>query len=78
MMVGIELVRDRKGPRPFDPDRRIGAAVCWHARRHGVIIRPLGDVVVLMPAPAMDAATLERLLHATAGTIHEYFENQAV
>jgi adenosylmethionine-8-amino-7-oxononanoate aminotransferase len=38
-----------------------------------VITRPLGDVVVLMPAPAMDAPTLERLLDAMVRTLHEYF-----
>ena len=72
MMVGIELVADRAGPKPFDPGRRVGAAVCKAARHHGLIIRPLGDVVVLMPAPAMDAATLDRMLSAVVETIREY------
>ncbi len=73
MMVGIELVDDRKKKRPFDPARRVGAAVCLAARDRGVITRPLGDVVVLMPAPAMDSETLDRLLIAVVETIHEYF-----
>jgi len=73
VMVGIELVADRDGPVPFDPARRTGAAVCAAARRRGAIIRPLGDVIVLMPAPAMDAATLGRLLEVTIATIQEYF-----
>ena len=73
MMVGIELVRDRSARRPFDPAARVGAGVCKHARNHGLIIRPLGDVVVLMPAPAMDAGTLGRMLDAAGTTIHEYF-----
>ena len=74
MMVGIELVRDRAGRVPFDPTLRTGAAVCERARRRGVIIRPLGDVVVLMPAPAMDVETLGRLTDAIVGVIHETFE----
>ncbi len=74
MMVGIELVQDRSEKRPFDPAERIGEAVCARARRHGVIIRPLSDVVVLMPAPAMDTGTLDRLLLAVVTTINEYFE----
>lgn len=73
LMIGIELVSDRRGPRPFDPAERIGAKVCFAARRRGVIIRPLGDVVVLMPAPGMDRDTLDRLLGAVVETIHEYF-----
>ena len=78
MMVGIELVHDRPTRRPFDPARRIGAAVCRHARRHGLIIRPLGDVVVLMPAPAMDLDTLGKLLCAAVASIHEYFQTTTV
>ena len=73
MMVGIELVADRNGPTPFDPLKRVGAAVCLRARDRGVIVRPLGDVVVLMPAPAMDTETLEELLTAVVETIDEFF-----
>jgi len=72
MMAGIELVRDRQGKRRFDPVLRVGAAVCKAAREHGVITRPLGDVVVLMPAPAMDLAALDRLLTAIILTVREY------
>ncbi|HQL72300.1 MAG: L-Lysine-8-amino-7-oxononanoate aminotransferase [Planctomycetes bacterium ADurb.Bin126] len=74
MMVGIELVAEREKPRPFDPARRVGREVCLQARRRGLIIRPLGDVVVLMPAPAMDVGTIDRMLTATVETIHEFFQ----
>ena len=74
MMVGIELVREREGKRAFDAKQRVGERVCRFAREHGLLIRPLGDVVVLMPAPAMDTDTLERLVEGTVATIHEYFE----
>mgnify|MGYP005631843451 FL=1 len=70
-MTGIELVAS--DARAFDPASRTGAAICLAARQHGIIIRPLGDVIVLMPAPAMDLATLERLLDATIQTIVDYF-----
>jgi adenosylmethionine-8-amino-7-oxononanoate aminotransferase len=73
LMVGIELVADRATRRFFEPNRRTGAAVCLAARNHGIIIRPLGDVVVLMPAPAIDGETLDRLLGGVIRTIHEYF-----
>jgi adenosylmethionine-8-amino-7-oxononanoate aminotransferase len=73
MMVGIELAAGREPFEPFDSRRLVGAAVCKAARGRGLIIRPLGDVVVLMPAPAMDAATLERMTDAVIETICEYF-----
>ena len=69
LMVGIELMADPATKTSFDPARRIGAAVCRSARDRGVIIRPLGDVIVLMPAPAMDLATLGRLCDVTVETI---------
>ena len=62
--VGIELIE-----RP--PSERLGHAVTLAARRHGAIIRPLGDVVVLMPAPAISEADLGRLVAITAAAITE-------
>ena len=63
-MVGIELVEDKATRRPFDAKRRVGASVCMSARAHGVIVRPLGDVVVLMPPPAMGVEYLRRVVSA--------------
>ncbi len=63
-MVGIELVRDRETREPFDPARRVGAQVCRAVRKHGVIIRPLGDVVILMPPPAMGIEELGKIVEA--------------
>ena len=71
LMVGIELVQDRDSRTPFPPERRLGHQVTLAARRRGVIIRPLGDVVVLMPAPAMPEALLDRLCDATFEAIDE-------
>jgi len=73
MMAGVELVADRDAGQPFDPALRTGAALCRAARERGVIIRPLGDVAVLMPAPAMDTETLDKLLTEVTATINEYF-----
>jgi len=61
-MVGIELVKNRETREPFPLPLKIGVKVCQRAKEHGIWIRPLGNVVVLMPAPAMDQATLVKLL----------------
>jgi adenosylmethionine-8-amino-7-oxononanoate aminotransferase len=63
-MVGIEL---HECPLP----ERIGHCVTLAARRRGAIIRPLGDVVVLMPALSMSEADLRRLVAITASSIAE-------
>ena len=69
LMVGIELVQDKRSRRPFDPRRRVGAEVCSRIRRHGVILRPLGDVLVLMPPPAMPLDDLRTIVGAVAAEV---------
>lgn len=69
IMLGIELVPDRSTGTPFAPELRLGQQVCVEARRHGVIIRPLGDTIVLMPAPAMPEADVRKLCQATIAAI---------
>ncbi len=63
-MVGIELTERPAG-------ERIGHRVTLAARRRGAVIRPLGDVVVLMPALAISEADLRRLVAITAAAIAE-------
>jgi len=72
LMAGIELCRSRDQREPFDFSKRMGAAVCAVCREQGLIIRPLGDIVVLMPAPAMDQATLQRMLRIVVQTIMSF------
>jgi adenosylmethionine-8-amino-7-oxononanoate aminotransferase len=61
-MVGIELDE-------FPLELRMGHRVTLEARRRGAIIRPLGDVVVLMPPLAISEADLRRLVEITADAI---------
>jgi adenosylmethionine-8-amino-7-oxononanoate aminotransferase len=63
-MVGIELVAEKETRRPFDPRRREGSAVCARIRRHGIILRPLGDVIVVMPPLAMEMDDLRKIVAA--------------
>jgi adenosylmethionine---8-amino-7-oxononanoate aminotransferase len=61
-MVGIEL-------RGYPLELRMGHRVTLEARRRGAIVRPLGDVLVLMPPLAISEAELERLVGITAEAI---------
>jgi adenosylmethionine-8-amino-7-oxononanoate aminotransferase len=63
-MVGIELVKDKTTRAPFDPKRRVGTEICTAVRKHGVILRPLGDVVVMMPPLAMEEKDLRTIVDA--------------
>jgi adenosylmethionine-8-amino-7-oxononanoate aminotransferase len=61
LMAGIELVQDKASKRPFSTAERIGAQVCRAARAEHVLLRPLGDVIVVMPPLAIDLSLLDRL-----------------
>ena len=49
LICAIEIVRDFKTREPFPFAERIGHRVCEAARAHGLLTRPVGDVLVLMP-----------------------------
>ncbi|HQP10049.1 MAG TPA: adenosylmethionine--8-amino-7-oxononanoate transaminase [Candidatus Omnitrophota bacterium] len=61
-MVGVELVRDKITKEPYAWEEKIGARVCQEVRKRGVILRPLGNVMVLMPPLAMTKRELKELL----------------
>jgi adenosylmethionine-8-amino-7-oxononanoate aminotransferase len=68
-MVGIELVADRSTRKAFPVELRMGARVTQDIRKAGVILRPLGDVVVLMPPLSLTADEIRYLVSATAQSI---------
>ena len=72
LMAGIELCRDRRRREPLDPRLRTGAAICMAMRPKGLLVRPLGDVIVLMPVPAMPHACLHRMLDVVIETVREW------
>ncbi|ABC79847.1 adenosylmethionine--8-amino-7-oxononanoate transaminase [Anaeromyxobacter dehalogenans] len=69
LMVGIELVRDRATREEYAYELRAGDRVTREARKLGAILRPLGNVVVLMPPLAMTEAELTRLAGITLAAI---------
>lgn len=73
-MAGIELVRDKATKAPYDPADQVGWRVIRLARERGVVIRPLGDVIVLMPPLAIDEDELDLLLDVTYGCIRAVTE----
>jgi adenosylmethionine-8-amino-7-oxononanoate aminotransferase len=71
LMAGIELVRDKKTKEPFGYEQAVGAKLCAAMRPRGAMLRPLGSVIVLMPAPAMDLPTLQILLDIVEKSVRE-------
>jgi adenosylmethionine-8-amino-7-oxononanoate aminotransferase len=68
-MVGIELVEDKNERRSYPPEKRTGHKVTLEARKRGVIIRPLGDVIILMPPLTITDEELTMLLEVTRDAI---------
>ncbi|MGI8427196.1 MAG: adenosylmethionine--8-amino-7-oxononanoate transaminase [Actinomycetota bacterium] len=69
LMCGIEVVQNKDSRTPYEAAAMIGQRIARQARSGGVIIRTLGDVVVLMPPLAISAADLQRLVAETASAI---------
>jgi len=61
-MVGIELVKHKETKGPYTLDEKIGIRVILEARKHGLIIRPLGSVIVLMPPLSITRSDMKRML----------------
>jgi adenosylmethionine-8-amino-7-oxononanoate aminotransferase len=64
LICAIELVRRFETREPFPFAERIGHRVCEAARRHGLLTRPVGDVLVLMPPYCATTEQLDRMIEA--------------
>ncbi len=61
LIAGIELVRDRTTREPFPWEEKRGTRVCQHALTSGVWLRPLGNVIVIMPPLSVTFPELDRI-----------------
>lgn len=66
LMVGIELVADRETGQPFPSGEMTAWRACLAARDKGVLVRPLGDVIVLMPPLSIEGDELEEIVEAVS------------
>lgn len=71
LMVGIELVADRQTRDRFPVAMQLGRRVCQRALEHGVWIRPLGDVVIVMPPLSIEPNELDRLADVVVRSIEQ-------
>lgn len=62
LVAGIELVKDRATKEPFPARKRIGHRVAMEARERGLIIRPLGDVIVVMPPLSVTESEIKKTM----------------
>src|SRR5204862_7808650 len=74
LMIGIELVKDRKTKEELPYAERMGHKVALAARRHEVMLRPLGNVVVLMPPLSIKPSEVDFLVDVVRESIRETTE----
>jgi len=63
-ILAVEIVADRTSRIPFPASERRGARVCQAAREFGLLTRPVGDVLILMPPYSTSAEELEQMVTA--------------
>jgi adenosylmethionine-8-amino-7-oxononanoate transaminase len=71
LVVGIELVRDWRTREPFDLKERVGIRVCEAMAKRGVLTRPIGNVIVLMPPYCTTHAQARKMVAALFAAIEE-------
>lgn len=74
MMVGIELVADRVTKRPFPRAEQRAHSICRRCTDAGVWLRPLGDVIVLMPPLSIQDDEIELMGKVVGDAINGEFE----
>jgi adenosylmethionine-8-amino-7-oxononanoate aminotransferase len=73
LVAGIELVKNWRTREPFDLRERAGIRVCEAMAKRGVLTRPIGNVIVLMPPYCTTSAQLEKIIVATREGIAAVF-----
>ncbi len=71
LMAGIELAKDRITLKDFPAKERIGARICAACRPKGLIIRPLGNTLVLMPPITITNPEISRMVNIVKKSILE-------
>ena len=73
LIVGVELVRNWRTREPFDLRERAGIRVCDAMAKRGVLTRPVGDVIVIMPPYCTTPAQARRIVGALRDSLREVF-----
>jgi len=69
MLIGIELVSDKKTKKPVDAKKLLPKKIFMEAKRHGIYLRTLGNIVMVVPPLAITEKELDYLLDGTIETI---------
>ena len=71
-IAAVELVQCREPHNPFPWQRRIGGEICRLLRAHGVLLRPLGDVIVIMPPLTTRRENVEHICRSLESVLNQF------
>jgi adenosylmethionine-8-amino-7-oxononanoate aminotransferase len=69
LMAGVEIVKHWKTREPFALRERVGIRVCEAMARRGVLTRPVGNVIVVMPPYCTTPAQVRRIIAAVKQSV---------
>lgn len=78
LVAGIELVRDWRTREPFPLRERAGVRVCEAMARRGVLTRPIGSVVALLPPYCTTPTQARRMVGALRESVEEVFGSKRI
>jgi adenosylmethionine-8-amino-7-oxononanoate aminotransferase len=73
LVAGIELVKNWRTREPFELRERAGIRVCEAMAKRGVLTRPIGNVIVLMPPYCTKQVQLQKMVSALRESVSEIF-----
>ena len=76
LMAGIDLMKDPENNTSYDLKDRVAKKVCDIAKTEGILIRPLGDTIVMMPPVSIKQKELKKLTRSIYKSIKEATENE--
>jgi adenosylmethionine-8-amino-7-oxononanoate aminotransferase len=73
MIGAVELVKDKETKEGFDWKERVGYKIYKNALKHGVLLRPLGNVVYFMPPYVINEEEIDLMIDVARKSVKEYF-----
>src|SRR3990170_1852823 len=69
LIAGIEMVREKERKTPYPLEEKIGIRTCLEARKMGLMLRPIGNVIILMPPLSISKTDLKKMVAITGKAI---------
>ncbi|HSV91110.1 MAG TPA: aminotransferase class III-fold pyridoxal phosphate-dependent enzyme, partial [Nitrospiraceae bacterium] len=69
LIAAVELVEERQTQEPYPLEARMGHRVAMEARRRGLLLRPIGNVIILMPPLSTSLPELRRMVEMLQASI---------